>query len=198
MGEAADNLRRYLVEVARFKARLDLRLPEGFHYHGAEDYLLDRGSPFESAPLTQEERAILDKAIERCPVARFQTGLCYFNAQMLVTADPTRTLIYCEGMAMGTVPVALNHGWAAINGKVIDLTWRRVNGGRGKFKDRVLGAIPEGWAYYGATFDTETVLTRMTRTGSVGCFLEDFANDFAIFREPRIRSLAELLQGEAT
>jgi hypothetical protein len=197
MNEAADNLRRYLVEVTRFKSRLQLKLPEGFHYLGAEDYLLDRGSPFESEALTAKERAVVDEALRRCRIARFQTGLCYSNAQMLVVSDPTRTLLYCEGMATGTVPVPLNHGWAVINGKVIDLTWRHGRRGRrGEFKDRVMGVIPDGWAYYGATFDTEVVLTRMIRMRSVGCFLEDFANDFAIFQEPRLRPLADLLRGE--
>ena len=195
MGDADNDLRKYLAGTVRFKSRLSLRLPAGFNYLGAEDYLLDRGSPFESAPLTSEEQAIVDEALRRCPTPRFKIGHCYFNAQMLVTSDPTQTLLYCEGMAMGTVPVPLMHGWVIINGKVIDLTWR--NGPRskkGKFRDRVLGVIPNGWAYYGATFDTLTVLTRITRTGSVGCFLEDFANDFAIFPEPRMRPLAEILE----
>lgn len=190
---ATDILRNCLVETTKFKQRLGLHLPEGFNYLGAEDFVLDRGTPHAASKLTRKEREILLHAVDHCPMRQFQEGHCYYNAQMLAMVDPTHTLLYCEGLALGIMPFPTLHGWVLLNGKVVDLTWRKATRARGRFGDRVLGEIPEGWAYYGVTFDTDTVRVRMLRIGATGSFLEDIANGFPLFQEPRLRPVEELL-----
>jgi hypothetical protein len=190
---AAQDLRRYLVEITKFKARLRLT-PEGFNYSGGEDFVLDRGVPLDSEPLTDKERDLVLGAARRYG-HRFQQGYCFHNAQMLVLHDHTGTLQYCEGYALGTVPLALLHGWVLINDKVVDLTWRTVSRrGKGTFRDRVLGVLPPGFAYYGVRFSRESIDIRVTRMGATASILDDLTNEFAIFREPRIRELDDILR----
>jgi len=185
---ATTELHRYLKETVKFKDRLGLTLPPGYHYQGGEDYVLDRGSPFTSQPLTPKERSAVLAAIKACPERRFQLGHCYYNAQILVAYDDTRLLRYCEGWAMGLVSIPILHGWVVINGKVVDLTWRTSTPmHRGRLKDRIWGVLPESWAYYGALFDTEALLARMQRIKATGSFLDDFVHGFPLFREPRLR-----------
>jgi len=193
MGAADLNLRQYLIENTRLRVHLGL-LPKGYNYVGAEDYLLDRGSPFESESLTEAELKVVQEAVAVTGIKRFQIGQCFYNAQMLAAMDASKQLLYYEGYAQGTVPLPVLHGWVAINDKVVDLTWRTMQRRKtGVFKDRVLGSFPEGWAYYGAQFSSETVRTRILRMKATSSFLEDYSNDFALFQEPRLRSITELI-----
>jgi hypothetical protein len=193
MGAADLNLRQYLIENTRLRVHLGL-LPKGYNYVGAEDYLLDRGSPFESEALTEDELRVVQEAVAATGIKRFQTGQCFYNAQMLAAMDASNQLTYYEGYAQGTVPLPLLHGWVVIHDKVVDLTWRTMQRRKtGVFKDRILGSFPEGWAYYGAHFSSETVRTRIHRMKATCSFLEDYSNDFSLFQEPRLRSITELI-----
>ena len=193
MGDAAESLRRYLIETTRLRQGLGL-VPEGYNYVGAEDYLLDRGSPFESEALTDEELLVVHEAVANTSIKRFQIGHCFYNAQMLAAMDTTNQLTYYEGYALGAVPLPVLHGWVIIHDKVVDLTWRTMRRRKGgTFKDRVLGVFPDGWAYYGAQFNSETVRARILRLKATASFLEDYADDFALFQEPRLRTVGELL-----
>lgn len=182
------DLYHYLLETVRFKNRLGLALPEGFHYQGGEDYVLDRGSPFEPQPPTKKERAIVLAAIRECPAKQFRIGHCYYNAQILVASDQSGKLRYCEGYALGLTHFPVIHAWVVINRKVIDLTWRTTPPmQKGHYKDRIWGEWPESWGYYGALFDTEALLARMHRIKATGSFLDDVAHGFPLFQEPRLR-----------
>lgn len=183
---AEDKLKQYLIETIRFKNRLGLIFPAEYPYQGGEDYVLDRGSLFPSCALTNKEKTIIQTALNACPVKRFSLGHCYFNAQILVAHDPSGELHYCEGFAMGLTGHPTLHGWIGINGKVLDITWRVPNRGKGKFRDRVWGLLPEGWAYYGASFGNEMLLARIGRIRATGSFLDDVAHGFPLFREPRL------------
>ena len=186
-------LRRYLVETTRFKQQLGL-VPKGFHYLGAEDYVLDRGTEHPSAPLTLAEWEILLAAVQASRVNRFRLGECYYNSQMLVASDSTCQLNYCEGFAIGNVSLPVAHGWVTLNGKVIDLTWRTVSRrGSGRFRDRILGELPPDWSYYGVSFTAEMVIARIMRMKATASFLDDIYNGYPLFREPRIRPVEALL-----
>lgn len=192
---AADNqLHRFLIETTLFKRRLGFKLPAGFHYYGPEDYVLDHGNPFVSAPLTLEEQELLWAAIESARM-RFPIGHCFHNAQKLVLSDKTGTLRYVEGLAMGLSAFPVLHGWVSIHNKVVDLTWRKHTSIRkGRFRDRVLGEIPPIWAYNGVSFDPDSVCARWFQYGASFPFLDDIYHGFPIFQEPRLRPLADILE----
>jgi len=192
----ADNLLLdYLVEGLRFQAVLGLDLPKGFHYLHGQDYVLDRGSPFPSLSLTEDELQVVLRAVDACPLKRFRFGHCFHNAQLLAAFDPYQVLIYYEGYAIGpTNDTPVLHGWVSVNHKVVDLTWTTPKVSRqGRLRTKVLGSIPQGWAYYGAPFPTAALIARMTRIGATGSFLEDDVYGFPLFQEPRLRSVVAVL-----
>jgi len=118
-------------------------------YKSMHDFVLDRGVEAVSSPLTDGERDVVHAAMRGLKVEMKQ---CFVNAQQLVMADGTGTLVYNEGWACGGF-VTTHHGWATINGKVIDVTWT-VDG------NPVLGAFPDGWAYLGVRFDRDAIPRR--------------------------------------
>jgi hypothetical protein len=163
-----------------------------FYYHGPEDYILDHGGPFTSATLTPEELEIVLAAAKGCHI-RFQLGNCYYNAQHLALYDPTGTLQYVEGVAIGLGAFPTLHGWVTIHNKVVDLTWRVFTSSRkGSFRDRVLGEIPSGWAYNGVVFQSDWIRARWAKYGSAYSFLDDIYHGFPIFQEPRLRRWEEI------
>ena len=112
-------------------------------------YILERGQPFESEPLTCEELAWTDQLLWRAHRPR----QCYRNAQVAALTVPPpdgMTVHYVEGFIMPHgLPLPIEHAWLSLNGRVVDTT---VRPGRGK---RVFGVIPDGWEYYGVPLDTE-------------------------------------------
>lgn len=78
-------------------------------YASLDDFVLQHGRPWTPQPLPKEHpRGVIKE--------------CFRNSAVLVMRHP-RQLIYCEGYAMGLIPVM--HAWAIDNeGKVIDPTWR--------------------------------------------------------------------------
>lgn len=192
----ADNLLLdYLVEGVRFQTTLGLELPPGFHYLHGQDYVLDRGSAFPSDALTEDERKVVLQAVDACPIKQFRYGSCFHNAQLLAVYDPYQVLVYYEGYAIGpTNDTPVLHGWVSINHKVIDLTWATPKvSRRGRLRNKVLGDIPKGWAYYGAPFPTAGLIARMCRIEATGSFLEDDVYGFPLFQEPRLRSIPAVL-----
>ena len=191
----SETLQAYLIQTTRFKRRLGLRIPQGFHYHGPEDYVLDHGDPFTSQALTPEELALVMAATDNAGI-RFQLRWCFYNAQKLVLSDTTYTLQYCEGLAIGMSGLPVLHGWATLNGKVIDLTWRQHTTKRqGRLRDRVFGEIPPYWAYTGVQFNADSIEARWALYGSACSILDDFEHGFPIFQEPRLRNLTDILSG---
>jgi hypothetical protein len=192
----ADNLLLdYLVEGVRFQSTLGLDLPKGFHYLHGQDYVLDRGTPFRSGPLTEDEHKVVLRAVDACPLKRFRYGSCFHNAQMLAAFDPFQALVYYEGYAIGdTNDTPVLHGWVSINHKVVDLTWAVPTvSRRGRLRNKVLGTIPKGWSYYGAPFPTAALIARICRIEATGSFLEDDVYGFPLFQEPRLRSVTAVL-----
>lgn len=162
-------LRQYLNQHAAWMR--EVRKGSNWKYSSVEDYVVQKGIVFSSAPLTTEELAIIYDAAghEEYPIKQ-----CFANSQKLVMNDRSNKLLYTEGFASGVIPI--HHGWVSINRKVVDLTMRVyeiINGGIEKklqlhnhkrFKDRVLGILPAGREYVGVTFDREIVLNSMKAT----------------------------------
>jgi hypothetical protein len=196
VSDDTNSLKAYLHGIVQFKAKIGLSLPKDYSYLGGEHYVLDRGSPLGSAPLTDDEMAFVMGAIANCPIKQFKLGLCYYNAQLLAGSDDTGRLRYTEGYACGAAGIPVLHGWVVLDGKkVIDLTWRQPDRTRrGKLADRVFGAIPDGWAYYGVGFDTEAVRVRIVRYKVAGSFLDDEMHDFPLYQEPCLRPMDELMK----
>ncbi len=170
-------MRSYMEQMVAFRAQCGGR-PEGWGYSCVEDYVLDRGVTLESAPLTPEEEAILWKAVDHCSV-RFQQKQCFYNAQLLCLYDYSNSLQYMEGYASGNAIIPVHHGWATLNGKVIDLTWRTEKANhKGRLGNRIIGTIPEGWEYIGCSFSKEDARARMIESGEIRAFLGDYIAHF--------------------
>lgn len=136
--------------------------PRGFNYHSPIDFVLDRGRAYRSEALTPAERKVVKAAAGR---HKYRKKECFYNAHMLVMRDMTRTLVYTEGWAFnGLMPVY--HGWVTINGKVVDLTWDDKG-------SPIMGALPEGWEYYGVEFPDRVALAeRVARTELVAAVID--------------------------
>ena len=167
---------------------------EGYTYLCMEDYVQDQGVAFASASLTDDEAAIVlgAVAIARTRGCEFVLKECYYNAQCRVLSDPTKTLRYCEGYASGTAHFPVLHGWASINGKVVDYTWRG-HAERARFGvdaveapfphgDRIYGAFPADWHYYGVELPTERIDSRFG-----GPLIDDWEAGWPVLTTPRKR-----------
>jgi hypothetical protein len=98
--------------------------------------------------LTPDEFQVVRDAKVKSGRKQFRLGRCFWNAQMLTLMDSR--LVYVEGVAgrRGTP-----HAWNAINGKVVDETWKRV--------------LPST-TYFGHAFDQSAVAERwLTMRGMV-------------------------------
>jgi hypothetical protein len=102
-------LMRYLMMV-----RDSVNLPEGFHYRGAGDFLL------------QHARFYRPQSLPR-PELHGQAKRCFVNAAM-AAINGSRTgcrLYYVEGYATLVIPT--HHAWCAdADGNVYEVTWRKA------------------------------------------------------------------------
>jgi len=169
-------MRHYMEQMVTM--RRSMPTPEGWGYSCVEDYVLDRGVAPTSAPLTPEEEGILWMAVGNFG-RRFQQKQCFYNSQLLCLYDHSDSLQYMEGIAQGNAIIPVHHGWATINGKVIDLTWRteKVNH-KGRLGNRIIGTIPEGWEYLGCPFSKEDARARMIESGEIRAVLGDYMAHF--------------------
>ena len=167
----AEILCRYLNQLTEFR-RTAMPQPEGFHFLCIEHFVLEEGTNADPRqPLTEDER----QTVRRASAGRtHKMKECFYNAQLLALDDPTRQIQYVEGYACGAAGLPVHHGWAEINGKVVDLTWTPDN--------PVLGAVPEGWAYRGVSFDTGVVRRRIVASGEARAFIGDWTRDFPLLR----------------
>ncbi len=163
-------------------------------YSCIEDYVLDRGKDYDvSADLTPEELDIVLGAVDRFP-GRLQQKQCFHNAQLLAAGfiqhhvRPPR-LDYVEGVAIGRSGFPVHHGWLALNGKVVDVTWRTDEPNHpGRLRDRVFGLIPDGWSYRGAVFPRAAIMRRITETHETRAFLGDWQRGFPYLKQTRLET----------
>lgn len=147
------------------------------------DYLLKFGTPYVSQKLTFAERRVVLRAARQAAIS-FQWRECFYNAQLLVLADSTGQLTYAEGIGTKTIPCL--HGWATINGKVVDLTWRQGTYTEADEHDvslgnRVWGEFP--WEYWGVEIPREYVRRVQQKDKVAKSLLDDAENDWALLRK---------------
>lgn len=101
------NIREFLqMEVDMLKTMRNLHRIHG--YLSMSDFLLQHGRNFEPAPLPDD-------------VKKGRAKECYCNAANIVIDEPER-FIYCEGYAVGVIPVM--HAFCIdVEGRVVDPTW---------------------------------------------------------------------------
>lgn len=115
----------HLKTVAEF---MDRKKPEGFAFSSLDATYLHHCKPFSNEPYTDEEKATL---LEQFSDMRFvaKQKQCYSTSAQLALysgghPDKPGPLSYADGKANGKFyPMA--HAWAVINGKPVDITWRK-------------------------------------------------------------------------
>lgn len=157
-----------LREILEKSAAMMPPAPEGYGYNSLYDYVVVCGVEFQSAPLTKEEMQVVTKAMGR---RTWRQRECFMNAQELALSDDR--LVYHEGYAIGNVGLPILHAWVAINGKVVDVTWR----------PEVFGETT--WLYLGVPFTPEQIRVHALKTGFWASLIDDWQNDYPLIREPR-------------
>jgi len=161
--------------------------PAGYQYNSFYDFVLKRGQLFESQPLTREERALLFETLDRM-CCRFPIQMCYANSISLVLADPR--FVYTEGyFAQERIGPGfpIMHGWATLNGKVIDLTARlNVPRRSGRLRDRVLGEFPEKREYFGVPIGREYMMRSAFDPKFTGSIIDDWQRGFPALKGAKI------------
>ena len=101
----------------------------------AEGFVLKHGQKFDPRPLP--------KGTKRGPIQQ-----CFRNCANAAMDDPTLT--YCEGYAIGVIPVL--HAWCVDkDGKILELTWKKP-----------------GTEYFGIPFQTSFLKRQLCRSGYFG------------------------------
>lgn len=91
---------------------------------------------------------------------------CFSNCFKEATTHPDR-LTYCEGYALGVIPV--HHAWLLYDDKVIDPTWDGRN------------IVKEHTEYFGIKFNFKYIMKVAIETGYYGV-LDNFAQKFPLLR----------------
>jgi len=183
------SVEHYLQRMVAFKQAFTSRkLPEGWHYMGTDDFILDRGVNFESNSLTPEELDILLAAVDNCSVGRFMQQQCFYNSQMLVLGDYSDQLKYTEGYGCsGQSILPMHHGWVTLNDKVIDLTWRTEKPNhKGRLTNRIFGEFSEPWSYRGVHFTQKLIYQRMANTKMIGTLIDNWEQKWPLFKWERL------------
>ena len=177
------DLERDLMGTVAARQAMGMARP-GLAYSGIEDFVLDRGTPFVSAPLTEAEHQAFLAAVEAAGGMGRVTEMkqCFANAQRVVHYDPSGLLTYAEGYAVGAAKFPMLHGWVSVGGKVVDLTWRVPN----RSVPHVFGVIPVGWEYRGVTFPQVQVMENIVRTEAYQSLIDDWRGGYPLLQQPRL------------
>lgn len=133
-------IEEYLGSVARLRIHSKPR-PENWKYDGAEDFVLKEGVRF-------TER---DFDVQQLPKRQ-----CFDNCFRLAVRN--EGLYYCEGWAMGVIPI--HHAWLCdIDGRIYDPTW---------WGDRVSED-----SYIGVPFSLEFVMEQVDKNDRAGLLFPD-------------------------
>lgn len=175
-------------------------------YVSPADYVLDRGRESSGAWLPRAGRRF--ERLAEASAHYLQPKQCFYNAQMIglklmgLGADVT----YVEGWASGNLGFPVHHGWLEVEGSVLfDPTWRVDPNGGDTLDNRVLGRVPDGWAYFGIEVDMVEMGERILDTEESYCFLYDTRRpEWMAYldkkrrgpRDHKITSLIEMMQRE--
>lgn len=153
-----------------------LGVSRGQKYASFEEYVLTKGKPYASQPLTESELALVRQLTSG---HRFPIKQCFHNSQMLVWHQYRMRMCplqYVEGYACSDIGFPVLHAWLTINGKVVDLTLRtkKTTSARGFLRDRVVGEFDPPRAYYGVEFDNVRVVDRIVKNKRTCSIIDDF------------------------
>lgn len=141
------NILHWLNAMVMFNTQVIKQKLPGTKYSHPDQFFLERGTFFESQPLTPDEQVKVRQSIGNGK--QFKMKECYYNAQ--VVAQKSDFLQYVEGYCYtGLIPVG--HAWNTINGKVVDVTMAHSNG-----EKPIAGVFPEGWEYFGTDFNISEI-----------------------------------------
>lgn len=184
----------HLKEVAKF---MDRGSPEGFAFASLDATYLHHCRRFSNEPYTDGEREILlDQFREMRFVAKQKQ--CYATAARLALySSPTPypsggadekpgPLSYADGKANGVFfPMA--HAWAVINGKPVDITWRKPDEGNYRKPEKLLARAERNLAenaYFGVDVPLMWLRGLLVRNGVFTSVFEDYHKE-----QPLCRSL---------
>ncbi len=175
-------LEDYLKEMSQISRMKD----PSYFYKSTEEFVLKNGQLFVSKELTEEEKKIVLDLIKDlhldCKVKE-----CFKNSQQLAVESDGK-IQYVEGFADDIIPVV--HGWNAINGKVIDLTWcddgDLVNKSKKKWEKRklkiVLGEF-KNIEYFGVVFPVDMIRKNMLKTKQYQSLIDDWENQYPLLKQ---------------
>lgn len=144
-------LRQYFEGMVTLGQRL--HRPEGFIFPTHDEAIFHHGAPCPADPFTDEEREILCALFWRLPFMP-KVKQCFFNATRLVDVAQGRGLPieYAEGKCLAFIPI--DHAWASLHGKPIDVTLRPIEEGNARSAKRMLARVERNLqerAYWGYT-----------------------------------------------
>ena len=161
------------------------------------EYVLKYGSLMTSTtPINEEQYSHLVELVGTTPMEAKQ---CYFNSQLVCLAQQLRRLSpprirYFEGYVSRSERFHALHAWLLLDGtQLIDLTLSqrpdmvaRFFGGvppQADLKDRVLGAIPKGWEYYGCEFDAQVVALEFLERMESYSVIDDYKKGYPLLKK---------------
>ncbi len=138
-----EELKEHLRVEADFMRKSRPASAPSFAHTSLSAYVLAHGRVEKSQALVRDELAYLTTCVGS---SVFPIKQCFANAQKLVmdsqyVVGREHKLYYVEGYVVRIgLGIPIQHGWAVLNGKVIDVTMRLEKPRpRGKLRDRVFG-----------------------------------------------------------
>jgi hypothetical protein len=150
--KALSTMKTYLKHMLKAKTKAGMS-PAGAPFSCLEDFLMQHGREWRPTPYPPKWKKGTPK-------------LCFNNSVSLMCRRPDLT--YCEGLALGYIPVV--HAWCVTaSGEVVDPTW--CADAEGGFRPML------GTDYFGVAFKREYVLKRRKTMGDRFTLLEDWGSD---------------------
>lgn len=161
-------------------------------------YIKENGESSVSQVLTQDEYEYV-----KYLTATFEAKAkqCFYNAQMicLMAGSLDADVKYVEGYVKSAGRVPVHHAWVEVNGKTVDVTLVTTQYSMEQLEqfmnigielpravdlsDRVLGAIPKEWEYYGVKFDSSEVAQDFIDRGRSFSKIDDWENGWPLIEK---------------
>jgi hypothetical protein len=171
-------IEQYLTQMVDMMKQSGHEKPAEFAYASIYEYFLKNGKQFQSNPLSPEELEILKNDIKRHK-SLYKAKQCFYNAQRI--AQNIKNAKYVEGYVWSNnIPIAIEHAWNSLNGKVIDFTMFHTNNGK-----PVVGVIPEGWEYFGVELPTRMIYDTWSRHGLSISLVDNYLDNFPLLKQEK-------------